>query len=69
MRKYLRGIAKARMKAMGIGNVNRKMSLKKGGVPNWKVALYGKTGADAERAQMNYGMLIRAKKEPKKVSA
>ena len=66
MLKYLRGIAKARMKAMGIGNVNRKMSLKKDGVPNWKIALYGKTGKDAERAQMNYGTLVKA---AKKVSA
>ena len=56
-----RQIAKARMTIMGIGNVNRKMRLRKDGIPNWVRALYGKTGESAHRAQMNHGRLLKAK--------
>ena len=67
MRKYLRQIAKARLHAMGVGNVNRKMSLTgPDGVKNWRKALYGKTGEAAHRAQMNLGKLIDARKHPEK---
>ena len=70
MRKYLRRIAKARMAAMGVGNVNRKMRLKKDPkdrdeLPNWKKALYGKTGEEAHRIQLNLGKLKAAKKKGK----
>ena len=67
IRSVKRQIAKARLSAMGVGNVNKKMKLKKDGVQNWKKTLYGKTGADAHRAQMNLGMLIAAKKQGKAV--
>lgn len=57
-----RQIAKARMTIMGVGNVNRKLSLKNHeGRKNWRVALFGKTGEDAHRAQMNHGRLLKAK--------
>lgn len=75
LRSEKRQIARARMKAMGLGNVNKKFSLTNHeGRKNWRVALYGKTGADAHRAQMNLGQLLKAKKHPpkrvlKKVSA
>ena len=39
MRKYLRQIAKARMKIMKIGNVNKKMSLERRGVKIWRLVL------------------------------
>ena len=64
MRKYLRAIAKARLTAMGVGNVNKKLATRKGGeLPNWKKSLYGETGMAAERAQMNLGKLIKAQKQ------
>ncbi len=62
MRKYLRQMAKARLKAMGVGNVNRKMKNRKDGVPLWQAVLYGDSGKDAERAQMNYGKLLKAQR-------
>ena len=67
-RKAKRQVAKARLTAMGVGNVNKKMALRKDPkdrteLPNWKKALYGKTGQDAERAQMNLGKLLKARKE------
>ena len=78
LRNVKRQIAKARMMATGVGNVNKKLRLKKGGIPNWKRALYGKTGEQAHRAQMNLGRLlnaqaqgraVRAKRKIKKVGA
>ena len=68
-RSIKRSIAKARLTAMGVGNVNKKMRLKKADTPNWKLALYGKTGEDAHRAQMNLGQLIKAKDQGKKTKA
>ena len=56
LRNVKRQIAKARMTVMGVGNVNRKMKLKKDGVPNWKRALYGKTGIEAHNAQARHGI-------------
>ena len=66
LRNIKRQIAKARMTVMGVGNVNRKMKLKKDDIPNWKRALYGKTGEEAHRAQMNLGRLLKAREESKK---
>ena len=68
-RKYLRQIAKARLKVMGVGNINRKLSVKKDGVPAWKRALFGKSGEKARRAQMNLGRLLKAREESKKSMA
>lgn len=39
MRKYLRQIAKMRMKIMGVGNVNKAMSRERRGVKNWRRVL------------------------------
>ena len=58
-----RQIAKARLAIIGAGNINREFA------QNWKDALYGKTGEDAHRAQMNHGRLIKAKEEAKKTLA
>lgn len=58
-----RQIAKARLSIMGAGNINREFAM------NWKSALYGKTGEDAHRAQMNHGRLMKAKAEAKKTLA
>lgn len=66
LRAYKRQIARARMTIMGVGNVNKKMKLKKYDIPNWKRALYGKTGDEAHRAQMNLGQLIKARDESRK---
>lgn len=38
MRKYKRQIAKARLAAVGVGNVNRKMGRVKDGVKVWRLA-------------------------------
>lgn len=69
IRSIKRQIAKARMAATGVGNVNRKLHLKKDGVPNWKRALYGKTGEQAARAQLNLGKLLNAREQGKKIKA
>ena len=66
IRSIKRQIAKARMSATGVGNVNRKLSLKRDGIPNWKRALYGKTGEQAHDAQMRLGALIKARDNSKK---
>ena len=69
LRNVKRQIAKARMMATGVGNVNKKLRLVKGGMPNWKRALYGKTGEQAHRAQMNLGHLINAQAQGRAVRA
>lgn len=66
IRAIKRQISKARLKVMGVGNINKKLSVKKGGVPAWKRALYGKSGEEAHKAQMNHGRLLKAKEEAKK---
>lgn len=39
MRKYLRQIAKARLKLLGVGNVSKAMSRERRGVKNWRRVL------------------------------
>lgn len=67
IRTVKRSVAKGRLSAMGVGSINKKMKLKKEKTQNWKPALYGKTGEDAHRAQMNLGQLIKAKGQGKAV--
>lgn len=69
IRSVKRQIAKARLKVMGVGNINPKMKDKKDGIPLWKRTLYGKSGEAAWKAQMNLGRLIKAKDESKKTIA
>lgn len=69
LRNVKRQIAKARMAATGVGNVNKKLSLKKDNIPNWKRALYGQTGEQAHKAQMNLGHLINAQAQGRAVRA
>ena len=62
---------------MGVGNVNRKLGREKAAygkqdkkeLPNWKKALYGKTGDEAARAQANYGRLLKAKAQGRAVKS
>lgn len=63
LRKYKRQIEKARLLTANFGNINRKFSTRKDGVPLWRAVLTGKEGRDAERVQMNYGKLMKARKE------
>ena len=63
LRKYKRSIANARLMTANFGNINRKFSTRKDGVPLWRAVLTGKEGRDAERVQMNYGKLMKARKE------
>lgn len=57
MRKYLRQIAKARMKALGVGNINQKMSRRnEEGLPMWRAFItgeYAKAGRDAQIGSAN----------------
>ena len=77
LRNVKRQIAKARLTVMGVGNVNRKLCRKKDAdgkqdkkeLPNWKKALYGKTGEEAARAQANYGRLLKAKAQGRAVKS
>ena len=63
IRRHKRQIARARLKAMGVGNVNRQMSRVQNGVKNWRRALTGKTGASAEKAQIMAGLRAKAMRE------
>ena len=56
LRSYKRQIAKARLTAAGVGNVNSKLATKNAdGLPNWKKALYGESGQAAEKALIMAG--------------
>ena len=68
MRNLKRQIARDRLSIMGVGNVNRKLSQKRDGVPLWRAVLQGDFGQKAERAQMNYGKLLKAKKHERKLA-
>lgn len=60
MRKLKRSIARARMLAAGVGNVNKKMHLKDNdGVPNWRKALR----PEGEKAQISQAQKIKRAKE------
>lgn len=51
MRKYKRQIAKAHLLAVGVGNVNRKMSEEKDGVKVWRLALADSTATKRRRTR------------------
>ena len=68
LRTVERQIAKARLTIMGVGNVNKKLARRgEDGIPNWKRALFGKTGEEAARAQANHGRLLKAKEQGRAV--
>ena len=71
MRKYLRQIAKARMKAMGMDRINRRMSVTGTGdnmkTPAWRRVIDGDMAGTAERALLGQG--IRSTRKLRKVSA
>ena len=69
LRKYKRQIAKDRLECANFGNVNKKLHVKRDGLPLWRAVLTGKGGRDAERVQMNYGKLLKAKREERKKTA
>ena len=53
MRKYLRQVAKARMKAVGVDRVNRRMSKNsQNGKAIWREFLWGEFAAQATKAQI-----------------
>lgn len=53
MRKHQRQIAKARMAALGIDRINRKLKIRNpDGVQNWRRILTGDIAEAAERAQI-----------------
>ena len=66
MRKYERQIAKARLRALGVGNVNRQMHREQDGQKNWRRALTGETGVAALKAQIMEGMKHAKPKKPKR---
>lgn len=66
MRKELRQIAKARLKAAGAGNVNKKMARVVDGEKVWRRALTGETGKRAFQAQMMAGTRIAKPKKLKR---
>lgn len=66
-RKYKRQIAKARLKTLGAGNVNRKLKRRKDGLPLWRVMTEGKSGREAEAVQIGTATAPKAKKTRRKV--
>ena len=65
LRRHRRQIAKTRLEIMGVGNVNKKLHLRKDGLPYWKAALTGETGKAAEKAQMAWGNIHLSKGKSK----
>ena len=63
LRRVKRQIAKARLAAANYGKVNRKLHVAKNGVPLWRAVMLGKFGRESERVQMNYGKLLKARKD------
>ena len=69
MRKYLRQIAKARMKACGVGNVNKKMArMNSKGEKLWQAFLWGEFAKDGIRAQFRQGLKRRTKRKIRRIS-
>lgn len=67
MRKYLRNIAKARLKVLGAEKVNRKMGKRNSkGNPLWKEVLFGEYAKAAEAKQKSQG--VRAKRKIRRVA-
>ena len=60
MRKYLRQMAKARMKALGVDRINRRMK------DFWRKAL---EDPEAEKALMKQGLEKKLRKDAEKVNA
>lgn len=66
IRSIERQIAKSRMAAMSVGDVNKKVSGVKGGIPNWKRVLYGDMAKRGLAAQLGQG--VRSKRKIRRVS-
>ena len=67
MRKYLRQIAKARMKAMGVERINRKMGRKNAeGKTLWKEFLFGEYAMRGDSALKSNG--IKSKRKIRRVA-
>lgn len=66
IRSAKRSVAKGRLAAMGVGQINRKLHRKKDNVPLWRAVTEGESGKDAERIQLNKGKLIKARKEQRR---
>ena len=66
IRSIERQIAKSRMAAMGVGNVNKKVSGRKDDVPNWKRVLSGDMAKQGLAAQLGHG--VRSKRKIRRVS-
>lgn len=66
LRSVKRQIARARLTVMGVGNVNRKMRLKKDSTPNWVLAITGKTGESAHKAQLMDGLKRKQREDARK---
>lgn len=67
MRKYLRSVAKARLKVLGAEKVNKKMGRRNAkGNPLWKEVLFGEYAKQAEAKQRSQG--IKAKRKIRRAS-
>lgn len=68
LRSIKRQIAKARMAAMGVDRINKRMSkVSKGGLPNWRRAISGESGEAAHKAQIMNGRKIKRIDESRKL--
>lgn len=67
IRSIERQIARARMKAMGVGDVNKKLGGTKDGVQNWRRVLTGDMATQGLAAQLGQG--VRSRRKLKKVNA
>ena len=67
LRSVKRQIARARLTVMGVGNVNKKMRRKNvDGVRNWVLAITGKTGESAHKAQLMDGLKRKQREDVRK---
>ena len=69
MRKYLRQIAKARMKACGVDHVNKKMGrMDIKGEKLWQAFLWGEFANDGIRAQFGQKLKRSTKRKIRRIS-
>ena len=61
MRELKRQIAKARLAAMGVGNVNKRTSIQRSGVPLWRRVITGDL-ADRGSAAQRSAKIVKSRK-------
>lgn len=69
LRAIKRQVAKARLTAMGLDRINKRLSyVSSDGLPNWRKAITGESGEAAHKKQMTEGRKIKRQDEARKLA-